>query len=129
MELITLAHIKLNRLGSAGRSGFGLGNRQEHKFLTEVVDADVETLRQVVIKLAEANGESPGILHDLWQERSVGHPAGQVLFNIQGPSTHYSSLYAECQVTPALKIGSRYFKLEEFETKGSIVLLSSTEAG
>lgn len=109
MELVTLAHIKLNRIGSASASGFGFRNRRDQTFITEVADAEVETLQQTEIKIAEANGESTGALHSLWEERGVGHPKGLVVFNIHGPSTEYSWPYAECQALPALKIDNRYF--------------------
>lgn len=127
MELVTLAHIKLNRIGSASASGFGFGNRREQTFISEVTDVNAETLRQTLIKIAEANGESAGALHSLWQERGVGHPEGMVIFNIHGPSTEYSLPYAECQAFPALKIGSRYFHLEEVNTKGRAFFSSDAE--
>jgi hypothetical protein len=127
MELVTLAHIKLNRIGSASASGFGFGNRREQTFIAEVADAEVKTLRQTMIEIAEANGESAGALHSLWQERGVGHPPGMVIFNIHGPSTEYSLPYAECQAFPALKIGSRYFHLEEVDTKGSTFFRSDAQ--
>ena len=41
--------------------------------------------------------------------------AQTLVFDIQGPNTHYSEPYAECQVFPALKVGDRYFKLEEIK--------------
>lgn len=118
MELVTLAHITLNRIGSANASGSGFGGHRVRKFTTEVVDSAIATLKQVVIEIAEANGELSGALHNLSEER-YGYPAGQVVFNVQGISTHYSAPYAVCQVTPALKIDNRYFQLEEIETKGS----------
>lgn len=82
-----------------------------------IVDSTILTLQQIVVEIAEANGELSGALHNLREEK-YGYPAGQVVFNVQGISTHYSSPYAVCQVFPALKI-NRYFQLEEVETKGS----------
>jgi hypothetical protein len=116
MELVTLAHITLNRIGSINASG--IGARRERTFITEVVDSTITTLQQIVVEIAEANGELKGALHNLREER-YGYPAGQVIFNVQGISTQYSTPYAVCQVTPALKIDNRYFQLEEIETKGS----------
>lgn len=119
MELVTLAHIKLNRIGSASSSGFGLGNRQQRIFITEISDNDAGTLRQAVIEIAEENGESPGSLNNLRREGNVGALASHVILNIQGPNTQYGLPYAECQVIPALKINGRYFELKEVETNGS----------
>ncbi|WP_065615059.1 hypothetical protein [Pseudomonas moraviensis] len=118
MELVTLAHITLNRIGSANASGSGFGGHRVCKFTTEIVDSAIATLKQVVVEIAEANGELSGALHNLCEER-YGYPAGHVVFNVQGISTHYSAPYAVCQVIPALKIDNRYFQLEEVETKGS----------
>lgn len=119
MELVTLAHITLNRIGSANASGFGFGGRRERKFITEVVDSTIATLQHIVVEIAEANGELSGALHNLCEERNYGYPAGLVVFNVQGISTQYSTPYAVCQAFPALKVGNRYFQLEEVETKGS----------
>jgi len=125
MELVTLAHITLNRIGSANASGFG-GHR-ERKFVTEVIDSTIATLQQIVVEIAEANGELSGALHNLREERN-GYPAGLVVFNVQGISTQYSTPYAVCQAFPALKIAGRYFQLEEVETKGSTFFHPDTEA-
>ncbi|UVM47700.1 hypothetical protein LOY38_14715 [Pseudomonas sp. B21-015] len=119
MELVTLAHITLNRIGSANASGFGFGGHRERKFTTEVADSTIATLQQIVVEIAEANGELSGALHNLCEEQNYGYQAGQVVFNVQGINTQYSTPYAVCQAFPALKIGNRYFQLEEIETKGS----------
>ena len=72
-----------------------------------------------MVEIAEANGELSGALHNLFQERNFGYPPGLMVFNVQGISTQYSMPYAVCQALPVLKIDSRYFQLEEVETKGS----------
>lgn len=60
MELVTVACIALNRIGSANSAGFGFGRHRRQQFFTEVIDDDVDTLRQKVIEIAEANGEREG---------------------------------------------------------------------
>lgn len=122
MELVTLAHITLNRIGSANASGVGFGGHQERKFLTEVVDSKITTLQQMVVEIAEANGELTGALDNLCEERNYGYPAGLVVFNIQGIRIQYSTPYAVCQAFPALKVGNRYFQLEEVESKGCTLI-------
>lgn len=127
MELVTLAHITLNRIGSANSTGFGFGGQRERKFTAEIPDSTIATLQQIVVEIAEANGELSGALHNLCQERNFGYPPGLVVFNVQGISTQYSTPYAVCQALPALKIDNRYFQLEEVETKGSTFFRSDSE--
>jgi hypothetical protein len=75
-----------------------------------------------VVEIAEANGELSGALHNLCEERNYGYPLGLVVFDVQGINIQYSTPYAVCQAFPALKIGNRYFQLEEVETKGEYIL-------
>lgn len=127
MELVTLAHITLNRIGSANSSSFGSGGHRERKFTTEVVDSTIATLQQIVVEIAEANGELSGALHNLCEERNYGYQPGHVVFNVQDINTHYGTPYAVCRAFPALKVGNRYFQLEEVETKGSTFFQQDAE--
>lgn len=76
----------------------------------EAEDPEIETVRDVVIKTAEENGETDA-LDELKHEPRYG--AGTIVFNIQGRNVHYGQVYAECEVFPALKSGGRYFRLQE----------------
>ena len=127
MELVTLAHITLNRIGSANSSGFGFGGQRERKFTAKIPDSTIGTLQQIVIEIAEANGELSGALHNLCEERNYGYQPGQVVFNVQGINTRYGTPYAVCRAFPALKVGNRYFQLEEIETKGSTFFRQDAE--
>jgi hypothetical protein len=113
MELVTLAHVTLNRIGST--SSTWMAASKQTSVIKEVPDGRHETLRELVIMLAEENGEPRGSLQNMWQERHFDYTQQRdaVVFNIQGHNVHYSTPYAVCYAHPALKIGSRYFKLEE----------------
>ncbi|WEK28511.1 MAG: hypothetical protein P0Y58_16530 [Candidatus Pseudomonas phytovorans] len=104
MELVTVACIALNRIGSANAAGFGYARHRRQQFFTEVADGDVDTLRQKVIEVAEANGEQEGVLHSLEHAQNLGFPPGQTVFDVQGLTTQYSEPYAACVVFPALKV-------------------------
>ena len=125
--LVLIETISSNRIGSANSSGFGFGGQRERKFTAEIPDSTIATLQQIVVEIAEANGELSGALHNLCQERNFDYPPGLVVFNVQGISTQYSTPYAVCQSFPALKIDNRYFQLEEVETKGSTFFRSDAE--
>lgn len=114
MEVVTVIHIKLNRIGSASRAGggFGGGFGKRIELLAEVADGEPSTVREMVIKSAEENGEAPGSLDELKYSRGYGK-ASQQIFNIQGPNVQYSEPYAECEVYAALRSEGRYFRLEE----------------
>lgn len=116
MELVTLAHVTFNRVGSASRPGVALHN--EIYRIREIRDGHVETLRELVLALAVELGESRDSLDPMWQENTSMHytpQRGAVVFNIHGPNVQYSSPYAICYAHPALKVDGRYFKLEEVE--------------
>lgn len=115
MEIVLLAQITLNRIGSAG-SGGGFSSQRAAKFQAEVADSDPTTLRSLVIEIAENNGEALGVLEGLQIERGYG---GATIFNIQGRNTFYSTAYAECQVIHALKANGRYFELQTVDDKGA----------
>jgi hypothetical protein len=113
MELVTLAHVAFNRIGSATQHGMVRHKQEEH--VGEVANEEAQTLREYVIGIAEKLGELPGSLHRMTQAKGWDHSHQTQVweFNIQGPSTHYGEVYATCYAHPALKIGGRYFKLEE----------------
>ncbi|WP_339421336.1 hypothetical protein [Pseudomonas sp. RL_105y_Pfl1_103] len=87
MELVTVACIALNRIGSANSAGFGFRRHRRQQFSTEVIDDDLDTLRQKVIEVTEANGEREGALHNLTRAQNLGFPPGQIVFDVQGIST------------------------------------------
>lgn len=81
----------------------------------EVADGLPETLRLATVKFAIASGEGELALRGLVYE-GVHYDHGAkpgMVFNVQGPSTSYSSPYATCRAFPALKSGTRYFELTE----------------
>lgn len=116
MELVTLAHVTLNRVGSAGMPAWA-SHQRVHR-VVEVGDDSPQTLRELVMTLAVQNGESREALEPMWQESRMNcsHEPGVVVFNIQGQNVQYGEPYAFCSVHPALKIDGRYFKLEEVAT-------------
>lgn len=113
MEVVRLAHITFNRIGSASGGG-GFRSQHQVKFSAEMKETDQSTLKQLVIAIAEANGEAAGALKNLNYERGY---AGESIFNIQGPNTFYSTAYAECRITSALKANGCYFKLEAIDDR------------
>lgn len=125
MEIVTLAHIKLNRIGTAGGSVGGFERARQHTAITEAADEEIATLRNLVIEIAEANGEPSGALQNLQHESHFD--TSSVVFNVQSRNTFYSSFYAECQVFPALKAGNRYFRLDEVKTQGTKLHRSNSE--
>lgn len=113
MEIVTIAHVVFHRLGSA--QGGGFGSHKSIAITKEVVDDAPETLRELIVSIAEKNGESREALSGLILERGWGATQSHVVFNIQGPSTSYTKPYSECTTFTALKAGTRYFKLEEID--------------
>jgi hypothetical protein len=117
MELVTLAQVTVNRIGTAGTSGYV--TRRTVSGIREVRDRNPQTMRETVIEVAVEHGELREGLAGLQQESShlyfqPGHP-NALYFNVQGHSTQYGEVYAICVSYPALKIGDRYFKLEEVQ--------------
>lgn len=109
MELVTLVRAHLSRIGSS-RGGF-FASKEAH-VIREVVDDSVETMRQLVILVAGEYGEE---LEDVTLDRGSRPGQNRFSFNVPSGNTWYSQPYAECEVFPALKVGSRYFKLEEIK--------------
>lgn len=92
MEVVLLAHITFNRIGSASGGG-GFQSQRQIRFSAEVASTDQKVIRELVIEIAEANGEAMGALDGLRYERGYG---GELVLNIQGLSTSYSTAYAQC---------------------------------
>ncbi|MDI9781005.1 hypothetical protein QM325_24995 [Pseudomonas putida] len=113
MEVVLLAHITFNRLGSASREG-GFQSQRQARFPAEVADTDQSTLRNLIIEIAEANGETAGALKDL---RYVSSYGGELVLNIQGPSTSYSTAYVQCRIIHALKANGQYFVLQAVDDR------------
>ena len=89
MEIVTLAYVTLNRVGSA--SSPGMARHNEVTRVREVPNGSTETLLELVKTVAQENGESRERLHALQHERNATrHSIGQkgaVVFDIQGPTT------------------------------------------
>jgi hypothetical protein len=115
MKLVTLAHVTLNRVGTAG--GYSSSPHREVHEVREIPNAEPATLRTLVVRIATENGESLIALDRLRQVDgwSYGGQRGDIIFNVQGINVQWGSAYAVCHVYPALKIGERYFKLEEIQ--------------
>lgn len=112
MELVTLVEVQFNRIGTASGGNAFSSQRQLHK-TGEVADDEPETLREFIIATAEENGENVGSLADLRAEHAYGRNQGEYVFDIQARNVQYSSAYANCKAFPALKVGDRYFRLDE----------------
>ena len=113
MEIVQLAQISLNRIGSAGTGWYAKTRNQ--MFSAEVANSDQSTLRNLVIEIAEANGEAIGALENLRFEQGY---SGSMIFDIQDPTISYSTPYAECKVIAALKANGQYFQLEAVDQRG-----------
>ncbi|MNJ15415.1 MULTISPECIES: hypothetical protein [Pseudomonas] len=124
MEVVLLAHITFNRIGSASGGG-GFQRQRQVRFSAEIADTDQSALRELVIEIAEAHGEAAGALKDLRYERSY---AGEFVLNIQGPSTSYGTAYAECRVIHALKANGQYFQLQAIDDNDVTPYVSSRQA-
>lgn len=124
MEVVLLALISLNRIGSAGGAGWYAKTRHQ-MFSAEVANSDHSTLRNLVIEIAEANGEAIGSLEDMRFEHGY---SGSVVFDIQGPSVSYSTPYAECKVIHALKANGQYFQLEAVDQRGVTPFTSTCQS-
>lgn len=124
MEVVLLAHITFNRIGSASGGG-GFQSQRQVKFSAELPDTDQSALRELVIEIAESHGEAAGALRELRYERSYG---GELVLNIQGPSTSYGTAYAQCRIIHALKARGQYFELQAVEDRDVTPYVSSRQA-
>jgi len=115
MELVTLAHVTLNRIGTAGRNH--VAPYKEVDQIREVADPDIATLRALIISIAIEFGEQPESLENMRQVNAWRHGAqrGEIVFNVQGMNVQWSTPHAVCDAYPALKIGKKYFKLDEIK--------------
>ncbi|ENB9666102.1 MULTISPECIES: hypothetical protein [Pseudomonas] len=118
MEVVTLVHVTLNRIGTASESrGLRTGASRQRKFTAEVTDSAPAALRDLVIEIAEANGESEGSLEKLTLSRHYA-AAGESTFDIQVGNTYHGTPYCVCQVQAALKANGQYFELRAIDVQG-----------
>lgn len=113
MEIVTLVEVSLNRIGTAQGAGDAFISSNSRVVFAEAEDAEIETVRDLVIKVAEEHGETSELDRLKYEP---GYGEGTIIFNIQGKNVFYSQAYATCEVFPALKSGSRYFRLQEVRT-------------
>jgi hypothetical protein len=112
MELVTIVEIELCRPQSASHSGFSGSNPVSGIFV--IANEDVASLKEAVLDFAEKCGVSRRQLQGLRQISNYQYsPDNRVMFDIETRNVQYSTPYAMCRATPALKIGSRYFNLSE----------------
>lgn len=113
MELVTLGHVTLNRVGSASMSQIITG--RQFRRTTEIQDESLESLRELVLKTAEENGEPRGNLRAMWHDVRWRHPdiPEAIAFDIKFINVSYGDPYAICYAHPALKVRDRYFKLAD----------------
>lgn len=113
MEFVTVAQITLNRVGSA--SGYYSQSTKRVTRLMEVPESTPQVLRERVVDIAVELGERRESLSGMAQESHWNYRGdpNDIIFNIHGPNTIYGEVYAVCRAYPALKVGERYFKLEE----------------
>ncbi len=123
MRLVTLAKIKLNRVGTLSGGGFQstFSNGSDRiKISTAVLDRnEPELVLAKVRELAIAAGEGKAAVDIL---QNSGPWAGRAGMNYEfreghrNPTgTQYGQAYADCEVFPALEIDGRYFRLNEVE--------------
>jgi len=124
MEVVLLAHITFNRIGSASGGG-GFNSQRQVRFSVEVTSTDQKVIRELVIEIAEANGEAMGALNGLRYEQNYGE---KLVLNIQGPSTLYSTAYAQCCIIHALKANGQYFELQVVDDREVKPFVSSRQA-
>lgn len=115
MQIVTLVHISLNRIGSIGSRGFS--SHRQAQTLREIKDEETETIREAVVKFAVEQGEQEVKLSQLARANEFFRRNEQIMaFDVQQLQVSYSTHYAECQVIPALKANGRYFKLDEIKS-------------
>ena len=82
-------------------------------------------MHKLVVEIAEANGGSPTALQNLQQERNFA--SNTVTFSVRDRYSACDSVHAECLVFPALKVGGRYFGLDEVAVQGAELHRPSSE--
>lgn len=124
MEVVLLAHITFNRIGSASGGG-GFQRQRQIRFSAEVASTDQKVMRELVIEIAEANGEAMGALDGLKYEQGY---RGELVLNIQGLNTSYSTAFAQCRIIHALKDNWQYFALQVVDDREVKPFVSSRHA-
>lgn len=118
MEVVTLVHVTLNRIGTASESrGSRTGASCQRKFSAEITDAAPAALRDLIIEIAEANGESEGSLEKLTLSRQ-NTARSEFIFDIQVGNTYYGAPYCVCLVQTALKANGQHFELRAIDGQG-----------
>lgn len=102
----------LHRVGSVSR--FAPGERKFVQVNKEVPDQSSATLRELVLTIAEENGEPRESLSDMRQVRGYPDKPDTVVFDAQGRMKSPVP-YAEVRLKPALRIGGRYFEQKEIK--------------
>jgi len=114
MELVTLAQVTLHRAGSA--SGRATVRQNDISGTHEVMDAEIKTLRELILSIAELHGDPRDCLKTMTQRSSYDRTQRPVIiFDVQTRHMQYGNSYATCFAFPALKVGSRYFQLNEVD--------------
>lgn len=128
MKLVPLAHATLNRIGSA--SSAWMASHREVHITREVADESAETLRELVLTIAEEHGESRAALQGYALREFLELYATAKRGGFQHSRTQRSIRppYAVCSAHPALKIGNRYFQAGSFERKRSGASLAAGTA-
>ena len=114
MEIVTLAQVVLNRIGSASQRG--VVAHREVAATRQVPDASEKSLMELVKTIAEENGEQRDRLDGLALSKNPSRhspPRGALVFDVHTPNVQYSSPYAICAAFPALKADGQFYKLEE----------------
>jgi hypothetical protein len=114
VDLVTLAEVELYRPQSALGGSFAARSDQRNGIFV-VADEEVDTLKEAVLNFAAQCGVDRAHLQGL--QRVSGHQfsvdKGVITFDIYTRNVQYSTPYAACRASPALKVGARYFKLSE----------------
>jgi len=84
----------------------GMVKHKEVHVVREVADGSPQTLRELVLTIAEEHGEPRETLRNMRQESAWNHTqqGDAVVFNLHGPNVQYGARYAICYAHPALKI-------------------------
>ena len=87
-----------------------------------VDDQEVDTLKAAVLNFAEKCGVDRSHLQGLRHVSSRPFYSDDkvIVFDIDTPNVQYGTPYAACEASPALKVGTRYFKLSEISNVSAL---------
>lgn len=118
VKIVTLVHMSLPRIGAASQGAFVM-HKNGYEGTRVVEDAEFETIRKEVAKVARENGEAAANLQYLEQINSHhSNPKKKLEFQLVVPGTSLvgrTDPYAICQMETALDVDGRYFKVEEIK--------------